>query len=154
MTGKKSAILEEIGIEAICEMVIDGDSYTAIAKKAGVSKALLSIWIAKDPERAALAHEARAFSARTFDDKAETVLLEAQTPFELQAAKELAHHYRWRASKISPEYSDKLQIDQKTTLTDLTDEQLDAKLAQLFGSNQVTEAADPGDPTREGDSQG
>ncbi|MCY1243810.1 hypothetical protein D9M72_568450 [compost metagenome] len=48
-------------------------------------------------------------------------------------ARELASHFRWKASKANPrEYGEKLEIDQKTTITDLTEEQLDAKLARLL----------------------
>jgi len=152
--GDKTALLESEGIDSICEMVIEGSSYTEIARNIGVSVALLSTWIATDPERSARAREARIFSARTFDDKAIEVIKEAKDQFELTKARELASHYRWKASKISPDYSDRLQIDQRTTLTDLTDEQLDAKLASILGADQIAKAANTVDSGREGEAQG
>ena len=79
--------------------------------------------------------EARIAAARTFDEMAEAELRGATDPFGLAEARELASHYRWKASKSNPrEYGDKLEIDQRTTITDLTEEQLDAKLARLLNA--------------------
>jgi hypothetical protein len=98
-------------IAEVCRKIADGDSLTAIALSEGISVGSLSEWLEATPERSARAREARALSARTWDDKAETVIDEAGDPFELAKAKELAHHYRWRASKIAPrEYGDKVAI--------------------------------------------
>ena len=69
----------------------------------------LSQWIASDEEHSARAREARIHAARIWDEKALSVIEQALDPFELQRAKELAHHYRWRASKTAPkEYGDKV----------------------------------------------
>jgi len=115
----------------VCERLIAGDSQSQIAAEVGVSIALLSTWLGSDPERSARAREARIAAARQFDEKAEFELRAASDPFTLAKARELAQHYRWKASKASPkEYGDKIEIDQKTTLVDLTDEQLDARIAQ------------------------
>lgn len=98
-------------ITVICQKIADGMSLTAIALDEGVSVGSLSEWLEATPERSARAREARALSARTWDDKAATVIEEAGDPFELAKAKELAHHYRWRASKIAPrEYGDKVAV--------------------------------------------
>ncbi|RTL33033.1 MAG: hypothetical protein EKK47_02490 [Burkholderiales bacterium] len=102
--------LDKLGIAWFCDRIIGGASITALAKAAGVSRGSLINWLAADPERQRLAHDARRLSASAFDDKAETVLLEANDKFELAKAKELAHHYRWRASKISPEYGDRQEL--------------------------------------------
>jgi hypothetical protein len=45
------------------------------------------------------------------------VFAQASDAFELAKAKELAHHYRWRASKIAPKlYGDRLQVEGKFTV--------------------------------------
>jgi transcriptional regulator with XRE-family HTH domain len=133
--GSKTAKLDEIGIDEICDRIVAGDSQSQIAADAGVSIALLSAWLGANPERSARAREARIAAARQFDEKAEAELRAASDPFTLARARELAQHYRWKASKASPkEYGDKIEIDQKTTLVDLTDEQLDARLAQLIAA--------------------
>ena len=57
---------------------------------------------------------------------------DAKDPFGLAKARELASHYRWKASKFSPrEFGEKIEIENRTTITDLTDDQLNARLAEL-----------------------
>jgi hypothetical protein len=133
--GEAQAKLDEYGIDALCEALLTGTSQAAIAGASGVSQSALVRWIAADPERSARVREARITAARHFDERAEQVLKDAADPFELAKARELASHYRWKASKSNPrEYGDKIEIDQKTTITDLTEEQLDAKLARLLAA--------------------
>lgn len=125
--------LDQLGVEWVCNQIIDGHSQTSVAQSVGVSLATLSNWIAADIERSARVREARIASSRAFDEKAEQALMDASDPFELAKARELASHYRWKASKTNPkEYGERVEIDQKTSITDLTEEQLDAKLAALF----------------------
>ena len=111
-TKKQPTIAERIeafGIEAVCERLANGVTMTAIAEEIGVTVGKLSQWIASDDEHSARAREARIHAARIWDEKALSVIEQALDPFELQRAKELAHHYRWRASKTAPkEYGDKV----------------------------------------------
>ena len=133
--GAKLAACDAMGIDALCEKLIAGVSQTAIAAEIGVSLATLIAWVAADPERSARAREARVASAGNFADRAEEELRRASDPFTLARARELASHYRWKASKASPkDFGDKIEIEQRTTLTDLTEEQLDAKLARLLAA--------------------
>lgn len=106
------AILESIGIDAICGMIMDGRTLTRIAEESGSSKTVLLRWLRSDPDRSARAREARAATAAVWDEMAEHRIETAGDEFELKKAKELAHHYRWRASKIAPgEYGDKASIE-------------------------------------------
>ena len=111
-TKKQPTIAERIeafGIEAVCDRLSNGVTMTAIAEEIGVTVGKLSQWIASDEEHSARAREARIHAARIWDEKALSVIEQALDPFELQRAKELAHHYRWRASKTAPkEYGDKV----------------------------------------------
>ena len=111
-TTKRPTIAERIeafGIEAVCERLANGVTMTAIAEEIGVTVGKLSQWIASDEEHSARAREARIHAARIWDEKALSVIEQALDPFELQRAKELAHHYRWRASKTAPkDYGDKV----------------------------------------------
>ena len=101
--------IEAFGIEAVCERLANGVTMTAIAEEIGVTVGKLSQWIASDEEHSARAREARIHAARIWDEKALSVVEQALDLFELQRAKELAHHYRWRASKTAPkEYGDKV----------------------------------------------
>jgi len=67
-----------------------------------VSIGTLISWINGDSERSARVREVRIATARIWDEKAESGIENAGDPFELAKAKELAHHYRWRAAKIAP----------------------------------------------------
>lgn len=101
--------IEAFGIEAVCERLSNGMTMTALSEEIGVTVGKLSQWIASDEEHSARAREARIHAARIWDEKALSVVEQALDLFELQRAKELAHHYRWRASKTAPkEYGDKV----------------------------------------------
>ena len=79
-----------------------------LSRRIGVSIGSLITWIASDPERSARAREARINAARIWDEKAIDAIESANDPFELSRAKEIAHHYRWRASKAAPkDYGEK-----------------------------------------------
>lgn len=131
--GDKLAACDAMGVDSLCERIISGRSQTGIAADIGVSSATLIAWIAADPDRSARVRESRLSSATTWSDKAESVLENATDAFGLAKARELASHYRWKASKTNPgEYGDKIAIDQRTTITDLTEEQIDAKLSKYL----------------------
>ena len=101
--------LDVFGIDAVVAELIAGNSLTGIAKAQTVGVASLISWIEADAERAALAREARAQSAKIWDEKAEYVLQIAGDPFELAKARELASHYRWRAKAVAPrDYGEKV----------------------------------------------
>lgn len=101
----------EFGVDAVCERLAEGMSLTAIATEIGVSKGSLLGWLAADTDRSARAREARALSARCWDEQAEAEIRGASDSLSLAKARELAQHYRWRATKIAPrDYGDKVQL--------------------------------------------
>jgi len=128
--------MAEMGIDAICDKLCEGETLTAIAKEIGVAVSGLVNWIEKDQERAVRAREARTMSARLWDEKAEAVLTKSKDQFELAKARELASHYRWRAKAVAPrDYGDKVQQEHvgpdggpialaSVNLRGLTDEEL------------------------------
>ena len=100
------------GIDRVAEQLSNGVTMTLIAAEIGVTVGKLSQWIASDEEHSARAREARIHAARIWDEKALDVIEQAADPFELQRARELAQHYRWRASKTAPkDYGDKIQAE-------------------------------------------
>jgi transposase len=110
--GPAKSKIDAIGIDAVVAKMADGKSMTAIAEEAGVSIGTLIAWLEQDPERSARAREARILSARIWDERAEARIEEAADAFELARAKELAHHYRWRAAKIAPrDYGEKVTAE-------------------------------------------
>lgn len=129
--GHAKDALNALGIDKVCESVCDRKSLTKIAEEAGVSIGSLLTWIGEDPERSARVREARVAMAKVWDEKAESEIAGAKDAFELSKAKELAQHYRWRASKIGHrEYGDKLELEHSGTIKSITDEELDRKLAE------------------------
>ena len=109
--SKKGTGQLEGKIDEIIEMLHEGDSYRTIAEKLGVKLTTLADYTS-NAEHSARVREALKYSASTFDDKAEKVLLEAEShPVEMARAKELAQLYKWRASKRNPrDYGDTVDI--------------------------------------------
>lgn len=106
--AEKIAAAKVRSLDDICAKIADGKTYTAIAEDEGISKGSLSEWLEATSERSARARAARILAARIWDEKALQTIQEAGDPFALAKAREEAQHYRWRASKIAPEYSDKV----------------------------------------------
>lgn len=100
---------DAFGLDKICNMLVSGETLTGIAAHIGVHVSSLITWGEGDTQRSARMREARHLAGRIWDEKAEMGILLADDPFELSRAKELAHHYRWRAKAVSPkEYGDKI----------------------------------------------
>ena len=116
MAPKKLTVAERIeatgGMDEVARLIADGVPLREIAKRAGVTDGGLLTWIEADAERSARARAVRQSTARMWDERAADVIGQAADQFELSKAKELAHHYRWRASKIAPrDYGDRIQAD-------------------------------------------
>lgn len=102
------SVLDMYGVEWVREQVLELRTLSQIAQEADVALSTLIGWIASDTERSARIRDARRLAAEAWVEKAEQIVADAKNNFELQKARELAHHYRWRASKISPQYNDKV----------------------------------------------
>lgn len=117
-------ILDEAGIDVICALILDGNMLADIARAFSVSRSTLHYWIADPsvPERSARVKEARTVAAAAWDEKAEALLRDAKDNFELMKAKELSHHYRWRAKAIAPrDYGDRPLTDEKANMVEHVD---------------------------------
>ena len=105
------AKLDELGVEMICDAIRIPMSMREISDRLCISQSTLCDWIAATAERSARVKAARVATAQHWDGLATEVIANARTPFQLSKAKELAHHYRWRATKIAPkDYGDKLAV--------------------------------------------
>jgi hypothetical protein len=107
--------LNALGIDALCDRIASGVSLTALAESLEISRYAMSSWIAADENRSARAREARIIAASAYADLALAAIKDAPAnPIELSRARELASHYRWQASKASPqEYGDKVETTHK-----------------------------------------
>ena len=98
-----------LDIDKVCADICETKSMTQIAAENNMDVSTLLEWIEGDPHRVARTREARRRTALLWEERAEAVLAQAGDPFELQKARELAHHYRWRAKVIAPrEYGEKV----------------------------------------------
>lgn len=112
--------LNKVGVDAICDDLCAGSSLTGIANEYGVSLGSLLAWIQADTERSARVRETRGAMAKVWDEKAEDEIRQADDEFKLKKARELAHHYRWRAAKVAPgEYGEKVEVKGTMTLEQL-----------------------------------
>lgn len=111
--GEQKAKLDAIGIDAVCDLILEGASRASIARKFGMSQATFINWLAADPERSARAREAMVESSELWNERAETVLIEADesVPGAIAKAKELSQLYRWRAKCYAPKrFGDKVAV--------------------------------------------
>lgn len=131
--GEAEAILNAFGLEALCDRLVNGETQTSICKSLGIMRGSLSRWVSLDVERQARVHEARIEAAQAFDDLAEDAIKKARGKDGIAKARELAHHYRWRASKANPrEYGEKLQVDQTSTIINLSDDEIERRRQQII----------------------
>ena len=108
--------LDKAGTEAICDRICSGESLTHIANEYGVALSSLLAWIDAESDRSVRVREARTAMGKVWDERAEDAIKQAGDEFELKKARELAQHYRWRATKTAKrEYGD--QIEHTGTLT-------------------------------------
>ena len=104
------AKLDAAGTEAICDKLVQGDSFRVIAATLGVSVASLFDWIELDSERSQACARARVEAAQAYDDKALETLEKADKE-TISVAREVAAHYRWRAKAANPKrYGDRTTV--------------------------------------------
>lgn len=129
-------VLDLFGTEWMYDRILDLRSLTEIAQEADVALSTLSRWVASDLERSARVREARRLAAEAWVEKAEQVVADAKNGFELQRARELAHHYRWKASKINPQFNDRVVQDHTSS-----DGSMTPKAAATITTSDPQEAA-------------
>ena len=112
---------DHFGIDWVCGRLESGMMYKHIADEVGGSDTDLCRWIAADQGRSARVAESRAKGAFAWDTMAQDVLAAIPsdaTQGDITRARELASHFRWRASKLGRKiYGERVQVDGKTTVT-------------------------------------
>lgn len=133
--GEQRNKLDALGIDGLCDRIESGESITQIAESLGMLQKTVRDWVAADDTRSVRVRVSRELSADACDDQAERVLKDLQagaTPSEIARARELASHYRWRASKRNPKtYGDKLDLNHSGKI-EMTDDQVQARIALLL----------------------
>ena len=108
-TSKKDKVKTQMEIllesaEDVIEMIRQAKSYDDIQARFGAHPKYISAFISNS-EYSARAREAQNESAEEIATKAEKAILEidsADTSAKVTRQRELAHHYRWLASKKNP----------------------------------------------------
>jgi len=106
MASPRRTELDQLGIDGLCDRIINGESQRKICASLGITLAIMGRWIALDPDRSARVREARMQAADAYADMAEDDLeaLPARPePGEVAKARELASHRRWKAAMANPE---------------------------------------------------
>ncbi len=107
-----TSAFDAMGIDGVCQRLMDGASFQEIASEVGLQHSALSMWLGRDSDRSARAQAAKAVAAELWDRKAAESIERAADAFALAKAKELAHHYRWRASKLAARtYADHAKVE-------------------------------------------
>lgn len=97
---------------SIVEMLTEGRGMRYVALQYKVGLATLFAWMDANPERSTKMQAAMERASVTEDEKALMEIESAQTPFELQKAREIAIHRRWRAKALAPKrYGDKVSTE-------------------------------------------
>lgn len=131
--GRPSDYLPEVA-EDICSLLMQGESLRKICARPGMPAiSTVMVWLQRYEEFMEQYARAREVQAEIL---AEDIINLADAAVEEGAAVAKARLQvdarKWYASKMAPKrYGDRIQHDQKITITDLTDEELDKRLMEL-----------------------
>lgn len=122
--------LDAMGLDAICDRIINGDSVRQICLKEEIGVASFWKWVASDAERSARVTSARVASAATLEEDAGSVLEDKQIPVD--RAREIASHKRWQAKIRNPrQYGEKLELSGGLDIQNLSEQEVDARAAAI-----------------------
>lgn len=127
--------LDAIGIEAICAYVAGGESLRSWAIINGFANVTVTDWIAADSKRAehyARAREDRAdFVFESLDDVSGAAIV-AKNAVQVAGLRLKSDNIKWKLARMNAKkYGDRLNLDAEVKVTDMTDEQVNAKLAEI-----------------------
>ncbi|MDN5449596.1 MAG: DNA packaging protein [Enterobacterales bacterium] len=143
--GRPTDYTQEVA-EDICNLLMLGESLRSICKRSDMPAIrTVMYWLQRHEDFMQQYARAREIQAELLaeevieiaDDSSGDVIVDdegnEQTNHERVARSRLRVDARkWYASKLSPKrYGDRIQHDQKITITDLTDEELDKRLMEL-----------------------
>ncbi|MCT0100404.1 DNA packaging protein [Proteus mirabilis] len=143
--GRPSSYMPEVA-EDICKLLMEGESLRSICKRPGMPAIrTVMYWLQRHDDFMQQYARAREIQAELLaeeiieiaDDSSGDVIVDddgkEQTNHERVARSRLRVDARkWYASKLAPKrYGDRIQHEQKITITDLTDEELDKRIKEL-----------------------
>ena len=137
--ARPSEYTDEIA-DRICEAIIEGKALYKLCKGDDFpSERVVYYWLDQFPEFVQKYERARELQQDRASDEIVEIADETTDP---NKARLQIDARKWRASKLAPKkYGDKLDLNHSGSLERLTDEQLDARLAQLLGKAGTGSAA-------------
>lgn len=142
--GRPSDFTPELADE-ICSLLMAGESLRSICKRREMpAMSTVTLWLNKHEEFSVQYARAREIQAEVLAEDAMNI---ADAVVEDSAAVAKARLQvdarKWYASKVAPKkYGERVQHDQKITITDLTDEELDRRLQELTNAQSGSGAKD------------
>lgn len=142
--GRPSVYSPELS-EQICNLLMEGESLRAICQRDNIPHmATVLSWLHKHDEFHEQYARAREIQAEVM---AEDIIMYADKSAEEAASVAKARLQvdarKWYASKVATRrFGDRIQHEQKITITDLTDEELDRKLMELIDAQSQPGAED------------
>lgn len=120
--------------DTICDLLMDGNSLVKICEQDGMPhRSTVIRWMAADEDFATRCARAREAQADFMDDKILDVA-NASTPETAVADRVKIAAYQWRAAKLQPKkYGDKVDLNLSGSVSLMTDDQLESRIAELVG---------------------
>lgn len=133
--GRPSEFSAEIA-DKICEAIIEGSALYKICEQEGYpGERTVYQWLDRHPDFAQQYARARELQQDREADKIVVIADEATDP---NKARLQIDARKWRASKLAPKkYGERIDLNHSGSIERLSDEQLDAKLAELLGKAGV-----------------
>lgn len=137
--ARPSAYTEEMA-DRICDAIIEGSALHKLCEADDFpSERTVYYWL--DEHHEFLQKYARARELQQ-DREADNIVVIADEATDANIARLRIDARKWRAAKLAPKkYGDKLDLNHSGSIERLTDEQLDARFAQLIGKARAGESA-------------
>ena len=145
--GRPSCYTQAVAAK-IFERMVSGQSLRTICKAPGMpGLRTMFEWLSAHPEFSQQYARAREAQADAHVEEMLDVARQAKnakSSEEIQGYKLLVDTLKWRASKMKPRsYGDKLLMEAEVSVRQMTDEQLNARLAYLLGHRPGAVQGDP-----------
>lgn len=120
--------------ESVLSAMRDGKSLRQACEFADVKKGTFLLWVEREQGLADQYARAREEMLDMQAEELEAIgdeAAQAETAVQVAGLRLKADNRKWLLSKLAPKkYGEKLEIDNRTTLMDLTEAQIDARIAQ------------------------
>ncbi|QZN94120.1 DNA packaging protein [Symbiopectobacterium purcellii] len=142
--GRPSDFSPELADE-ICSLLMVGESLRSICKRQGMPVlSTVTLWLSKHEEFSVQYARAREIQAEVLAEDAMNIADAAVEDSAAVAKARLQVDARkWYASKVAPKkYGDRIQHEQRITLADRTDEEIDKRIQELINGQVASPERD------------